>query len=68
MRALLLSICGTTGLQDVFFTLIRTALHLLDDQICQISMLFRNLLGIGDAMDENKSISHMQFAERAAQH
>ena len=67
MRAIPLSIYGTSCMQDVLFTLIRTALHQLDDQICQISMLFRNPLGIGDAMDENKSMSHMQFAERAAQ-
>ena len=67
MRALLLSICGTTGLQDVFFTQIRKALHLLDDQTCQFSMLLLSLNGLGDATEEDESMSHLQFAERAAQ-
>jgi len=63
VRSLLpLSIYGTTDLQDVFFTLIRTALHQLDDRTCQISMLLRSLIGLGDAAEEDESMTHLQFA------
>lgn len=62
-RSLLpLSIFGSTDLQDVFCTLIRSALHRLDDRSYQVSLLLRGLIGLGDeAAEQDESLVHLQF-------
>ena len=61
VRSLLpLSIYGNTDLQDVFCTLIRSPLHQLDDSTCQVSLLLRGLIGLGDEESADESLSHLQ--------
>ncbi len=63
VRSLLpLSIYGDTDLQDVFCTLIRSPLHLLDDRTCQVSLILRSLIGLGDEESADESLSHLQSA------
>lgn len=61
VRSLLpLSIYGKTALQDVFTTLIRSALHVLDDSTYEVSMVLRGLLGLGDdASEQCESVPHL---------
>jgi hypothetical protein len=61
VRSLLpLSIYGDTDLQDVFCTLIRTPLHQLDDRTCQVAIILRSLIGLGDEGSADESLSHLQ--------
>ena len=62
IRSLLpLSIYGKTDLHDIFCTLIRPALHGLDDRTYEVSMALRALVGLGDeAMEYGESMSHLQ--------
>lgn len=63
MRSLLpLSIYGNTDLQDVFCTLIRSPLHQLDDCTCQVALLLRGLIGLGDEAGEDETLAHLQSA------
>jgi hypothetical protein len=63
VRSLLpLSIYGDTDLQDVFCTLIRSPLHQLDDRTCQVSLILRGLIGLGDEESADESLSHLQSA------
>lgn len=60
VRSLLpLSIYGDTDLQDVFCTLIRSPLHQLDDRTCQVALLLRSLIGLGDEAGEDESMTHL---------
>jgi hypothetical protein len=63
VRSLLpLSIYGATDLQDVFCTLIRSPLHKLDDRNCQVSLILRGLIGLGDEESTDESLSHLKSA------
>ncbi len=63
VRSLLpLSIYGDTDLQDVFCTLIRSPIHQLDDRTCQVSLILRGLIGLGDEESADESLSHLQSA------
>lgn len=62
IRSLLpLSIYGNSDVQDVFCTLIRPALHALDDATCEVSAGLRSLIGLGDeAAMQSDAIGHLQ--------